>query len=59
MEKRTYSAAEAAKSIGVSRSTMYQLMNQQGFPVLHIGKRKVIPISALEKWIENHTGGEG
>ena len=51
-EKLTYSVAEAAEVLGVSTANMYQIVKRQGFPVVVIGKRRLIPIKALERWVE-------
>lgn len=51
-EKLTYSVTEAAEVLGVSTANMYQIIKQQGFPVVVIGKRRLIPIKALERWVE-------
>lgn len=53
--KLVFSVAEAAKALGVSRPTMYRLMQEEGFPVIQIGARKVVPIYGLEEWIEKQT----
>ena len=50
--KSVYSVSEAASALGISRSKMYELVKIEGFPVLHIGTRILIPIKALDNWIE-------
>ncbi len=52
-EKLTYSVAEAAEVLGVSTANMYQIIKQRGFPVVVLGKRRLIPIKALERWVED------
>ena len=46
-----------AKVLGVSPSSGYELMHEQGFPALRIGSRIVIPKEAFICWVEEHTGG--
>ena len=46
-----------AKVLGVSPSSGYELMHEQGFPSLRIGSRIVIPKEAFIRWVEEHTGG--
>ena len=46
-----------AKVLGVSPSSGYELMHEQGFPALRIGSRIVIPKEAFIRWVEEHTGG--
>ena len=49
-------AEMAAALLGVSISSMYELMNEKGFPVLRIGSRLVIPKDKLRAWVEQNTG---
>lgn len=46
-----------AKVLGISPSSSYELMHEQGFPSLRIGSRIVIPKDAFIRWAEEHTGG--
>ena len=50
-------AETAAKLLGVSISSMYELMHEKGFPVLRIGSRLVIPKEKLKVWVEQRIGG--
>ena len=52
-------AATGAKLLGVSISSMYELMHEKSFPVLRIGSRLVIPKEKLQAWVEQRIGGEG
>ncbi len=45
-------ATEVARVLGVSKSAVYELMRAKGFPVLEIGRRKVVPRDVLIQWIE-------
>ena len=51
-------AETAAKLLGVSISSMYELMHEKGFPVLRIGSRLVITKEKLQAWVEQRIGGE-
>lgn len=53
MEKMTYSIDEAAQILGVSKSFMYKLAQNNEVPVIRLGKRLVIPKSKLHDFI-NH-----
>lgn len=55
MEKLTYSISEVAHVLGVSKPTAYALTNSKDFPVLKIGKRKVIPVEGLQEWIKKNS----
>ena len=43
--------------MGVSDSTIYELIQEADFPSLRIGKRIVVPKEELRKWISAHTKG--
>ena len=49
-------AETAAALLGVSISSMYELMHEKGFPVLRVGSRLVIPKDRLRAWVEQNTG---
>ena len=57
-EKIAYSVTEAARLLGVSRPTMYQLIKQPGFPVFKVGARILVSRSGLANWIEQQTKGD-
>lgn len=47
-----------AKVLGVSPSSVYELMHESGFPVLKVGGRMVVPKEKFIQWVEqNSTGG--
>lgn len=50
--KLAYSVEEAAEALGVSKTTMYQLVRTEGFPVIFVGKKRVIPVESFKHWIE-------
>ena len=58
IEPLAVSAAEAARLIGVSRPTVYQLMNRADFPSFKVGGRTLISVDGLRNWIAAQTGGE-
>ena len=43
--------------MGVSDSSIYELIQEADFPSLQIGKRIVVPKEELRKWITAHTKG--
>lgn len=43
--------------MGVSDSSIYELIQEDDFPSLRIGKRIVVPKEELRKWITAHTKG--
>ena len=46
-----------AKVLGVSPSSGYELMHEDGFPVLKVGNRMVVPKEKFVQWVEQNTGG--
>lgn len=48
---------QLADLLGVSYSSAYELIQEDDFPSLHIGKRIVVPKEELRKWISAHTKG--
>lgn len=52
----TCSVEEAAKILGVSRSMAYQLARSEGFPTVKIGRRLLVSVKGLERWVEAQTG---
>lgn len=51
-KKLAYSVGEAAEALGVSKTTMYELVRTDGFPVIHVGNKRLIPIESFKRWIE-------
>lgn len=50
-------AAIVAEVLGVSPSSGYELMHEDGFPTLRIGNRMVVPKEKFIQWVERNTGG--
>ncbi len=51
-------ATQLAEVLGISRAGAYNLMHQEDFPTLQIGKRLLVPWDKLQIWIDRNTGGE-
>lgn len=54
-EKFTMTIEEVGKELNVSRPTAYKICNSKGFPILAIGRRKVVPVEGFKKWIRENT----
>jgi excisionase family DNA binding protein len=54
-ERLTYSVEEAARLLGISRAFAYECIARGEIPHLRIGRRILVPRSALHKFVE----GEG
>ncbi len=52
-------AEMVAKVLGVSPSSGYELMHEEGFPTLRVGSRMVVPKEKFIQWVEKHTAGGG
>lgn len=57
IEPFAVSTAEAARLLGVSRPTIYQLINRADFPAFKVGARTLISVAGLERWVEAQAGG--
>lgn len=55
MEKLTISIIEAAKSLGVGRSTAYQLINTGDLKVIKIGKRTLVTVESIRALVDQKT----
>ena len=55
LEPLAISAAEAATILGISRPKVYTLMHRDDFPSFQIGRRKLISVEGLKKWIADQT----
>ncbi len=58
MNKLTCSIPEAAQILGVSKSVMYPLARSEGFPTVKVGKRMVVSLRGLERWVAAQSGEE-
>ena len=58
MAELTYSVTEAARALGISRHTMYNLIHQEGFPTLTVGSRRLISRELLAEWVRAQAGGQ-
>jgi len=56
MEKMTISVQELAEQMGISLPKAYELTRTQGFPVIRVGARVLIPVLDFRRWLtENAT----
>lgn len=59
MEKElTLTVKEMAAALKISLPTAYQMTEQPGFPLIRIGRKKLIRRAALEKWLDE-VGANG
>ena len=50
-------AETISKLLGVSSTTVYELMHTKDFPILKLGNRLVVPKEKFRDWVEKNTGG--
>lgn len=53
------STTEAARLLGISRPSVYQLINRGDFPSFHIGGRTLVSVAGLDEWVRRQTEMEG
>lgn len=58
-EPLAVSAAEAARLLGVSRPTVYNLLNREDFPSFRVGNRVLVSVDGLRDWIDRQTKAVG
>ncbi len=59
MAELVYNVTEAAAAPGISRRTMYELMNREDFPAsLKVGRRRLISKARLAEWVDAQTQKE-
>ncbi|MCL2810618.1 MAG: helix-turn-helix domain-containing protein [Clostridia bacterium] len=58
IDRKAINATELARYLGVGRNRAYQLIHMEGFPAVKISPRRiVIPLEALERWLEERVKG--
>ena len=55
VERLTMTVEEVGEALGVSRPKAYELASRADFPVINVGKRKVVPIDAFRRWMDAQT----
>lgn len=55
LEALAVSAAEAARLLGVSRPTVYTLLNRTDFPSFRVGNRVLVSVAGLRDWIDRQA----
>ena len=55
LEPLAVSAPEAARLLGVSKPTVYQMMNREDFPAFKVGARTLISVEGLREWMRKQV----
>ena len=56
MEPLAVSAPEAARLLGISKPTLYQMMRREDFPAFKLGGRTLISVAGLREWVQKQAG---
>jgi excisionase family DNA binding protein len=49
---------QAAGRAGVGRDAMYRLIREGRMPVVRIGRKRLVPVAALEDWVRTEARAE-
>jgi excisionase family DNA binding protein len=55
VSRRALTLDEACRVYGLSRSTIFRLRRDDGFPAVAIGRHVVIPVAAADAWFAART----
>ena len=55
LERRTYTVEEAARILGISRSSAYEAARKGEIPTIRIGKLLRVPAAQLDRLLEGGT----
>lgn len=56
MDRLLISVLEMAEVLGIGRSAAYRLIHRSGFPVIKNGRKVMISVEGLKRWIREHEG---
>lgn len=59
MQKQILTPKELMTYLGLGRNSTYELLRSEGFPVIQVGRLKLIPINELNEWIKRKCNKEG
>ena len=51
-ERRALSVMETARAVGLSRATIYRLIEQNRLVTVKIGSRRLVPVAAIDALLE-------
>lgn len=57
-ERQYYDVAEVAAIIGISKPSLYRIINEGGFPAVRIRGRVFVPRRAIEEMTESAVAGQ-
>ncbi|MGN0179448.1 MAG: helix-turn-helix domain-containing protein [Monoglobaceae bacterium] len=59
MEPIAVTVQNAAKLLGISDRTLYDMTNMEGFPAFKIGNRTLISVEGLREWVRDRVRPQG
>ena len=57
-DKTTCSIQELAQEIGIGLNGAYRLANEPGFPVVKIGRRKLVLTAEFRHWMQKRASNQ-
>ncbi|MBQ1969828.1 MAG: hypothetical protein II221_01360 [Paludibacteraceae bacterium] len=54
----TWSMKRFAEEVGVSMPTAYQMSEEPGFPLLRVGRKKLVIVSGVERWLAERSAAQ-
>ena len=51
----TMTVREMSEHMRISLPKAYELTEVEGFPVIHVGRKKVIPMEAFKRWLDEES----
>ena len=58
-QARLFSIVAAGKALGVSRNTIFMLLSSGRLAYVRIGRRRLVPADAIERFIETNIVAKG
>jgi excisionase family DNA binding protein len=59
VERLLYTPIEAAKALGLSRTTVYNLMREERLAFVLIGSARRLPVAGLRRFVTAETSRQG
>ena len=59
MEKITMSVQELSGYMGISLPKAYELTKREGFPVVRVGTRILVPVDSFKSWLNANAARDG
>lgn len=57
-QQLAFKVREIPKIVGISLPVLYEMIHAGTFPALKVGRKYLVPRSALEKWLADNVGGQ-